>query len=109
MIKNYSRIYLILSIAFLSSITLNAQIVINEVSSATTNGYLDEDKSLQDWVEFYNTSSSPINMGGYKIESNENGNISSWTFPNVTIKAHDYLTVFCSGSSGRAADRLRRG
>jgi len=72
------------------------QIVINEVSSATFNKFLDEDNSAEDWIELYNNSSFSFNLNGYKLERDENGNIKSWTFPNVFIKPYSYLTVFCS-------------
>jgi hypothetical protein len=70
--------------------------MINEVSSAADTAFLDEDKSMEDWIEFYNTTSSSINMNGYKIIRDENGRTKSWTFPDILIKAHSYLTVFCS-------------
>ena len=64
---------------------LHSQIVINEVSSASVSTYLDEDGDQEDWIEFYNNSALPINMAGYTISRNENGNIKSWTFPTITI------------------------
>jgi len=73
-----------------------AQIVINEVSSATYDGFKDEDNSQEDWIEFYNTSPVGVNMQGYTISRNENGNTNSWTFPDIIIKGNSYLTVFCS-------------
>lgn len=79
-----------------------AQIVINEVSSASVSNYLDEDGDQEDWIEFYNTSSSSVNMGGYTITSDENGTLKSWTFPSINIKANDYLTVFCSKKNRKA-------
>ncbi len=81
---------------------LNAQIVINEVSSASVSSYLDEDGDQEDWIEFYNPTAAPINMGGYTISSIENGNTKSWTFPSINIKANDYLTVFCSKKNRNA-------
>lgn len=80
----------------------NAQIVINEVSSASVSAYLDEDGDQEDWIEFYNTSATTINMAGYTISSNENGKIKSWTFPSINIKPNNYLTVFCSGKNRNA-------
>ena len=87
---------------FICSSTLSAQIVINEVSSASVSTYLDEDQSQEDWIEFYNTSASPINMNGYTISVNENGKIYSWVFPSIIIKPLEYLTVFCSKKDRKA-------
>lgn len=86
----------------MATLQMNAQVVINEVSSASLSTYLDEDGDQEDWIEFYNTSSSPVNMGGYTITSLENGSVKSWTFPNIIIKANDYLTVFCSKKNRNA-------
>ncbi|HLC83261.1 MAG TPA: CotH kinase family protein [Bacteroidia bacterium] len=80
----------------LTAFHTNAQIVINEVSSASVSTYLDEDGDQEDWIEFYNPTASPINMAGYTISSIENGKTKSWIFPSINIKANDYLTVFCS-------------
>lgn len=101
--KNYS----VFSFFFLICIAagwqkLSAQIVINEVSSASVPGYLDEDGDQEDWIEFYNIGSSAVNMAGYTIRANESGTAKSWTFPSITIKSHDYLTVFCSGKDRKA-------
>jgi hypothetical protein len=86
----------------LIAIQLNAQVLINEVSSATTSGYKDEDASQEDWIEFYNPTAFPINMNGYTISSEENGKVNSWSFPNIIIKPYDYLTIFCSGKNRSA-------
>ncbi|HEY0030843.1 MAG TPA: lamin tail domain-containing protein, partial [Bacteroidia bacterium] len=101
MIKLYSLfcIYIVLLFSFS---TLDAQIVINEVSSASVSNYLDEDGDQEDWIEFYNTSSLPVNMNGYSITSTENGKIKSWTFPAIIIKPNNYITVFCSGKNRSA-------
>jgi len=80
----------------LLAFNLPAQVVINEVSSASVATYLDEDGDQEDWIEFYNTSSSPVNLNGYTITVKENAKTYSWTFPNIIIKPLEYLTVFCS-------------
>lgn len=100
MLPSLSRIgfYFLILIAFHS----NAQIVINEVSSASVSAYLDEDGDQEDWIEFYNPTASPINMSGYTISSIENGKTKSWTFPSINIKANNYLTVFCSRKNRNA-------
>ncbi|MEK6615186.1 MAG: lamin tail domain-containing protein, partial [Bacteroidota bacterium] len=75
----------------------SAQIVINEVSSATDQTFMDEDGSAEDWIEFYNTSSTTLNMQGFEITRDENGKTKKWKFPNILIKGNSYLTLFCSG------------
>jgi hypothetical protein len=92
---------LLLSAIFLLPLVLHSQVLINEVSSASVSAYLDEDTDQEDWIEFYNPSSSPIDMYGYTITSTEGGKTDSWTFPHIIIKPNDYLTVFCSGKNRR--------
>ena len=69
MFGNLLRFSFLFLVCFTTSI--NAQVVINEVSSASVSTYLDEDGDQEDWIEFYNTSSTPINMQGYTINSIE--------------------------------------
>ena len=88
---------LLLTVFILSfSFLLRSQVVINEVSSASVSSFLDEDGDQEDWIEFYNTGNTAINMQGYTIARNENGNNNQWKFPRIFIKPHDYLTIFCS-------------
>jgi hypothetical protein len=78
---------------------LNAQIVINEVSSATVSTFLDEDGDQEDWIEFYNTSTTAVNMNGYTISREEEGDVKTWKFPSIIIKPNNYLTLFCSNKN----------
>ncbi|MGQ0828551.1 MAG: CotH kinase family protein [Bacteroidota bacterium] len=87
---------------FLLVFNLPAQVVINEVSSASVSGYLDEDSDQEDWIEFYNTSTLPVNLKGYTITVKENGKTYSWAFPSIIIKPLEYLTVFCSKKDRKA-------
>jgi hypothetical protein len=98
--QNYSRF--LTAAFFLFSLCARSQVVINEVSSATVSSYLDEDGDQEDWIEFYNTSATAVNMNGYSISREEEGNTKSWTFPSIIIKPHSYLTVFCSGKDRKA-------
>ncbi|MBC7865596.1 MAG: CotH kinase family protein, partial [Bacteroidia bacterium] len=76
-----------------------SQVVINEVASAADTGYVDEDGDVEDWIEFYNTSSTPVNLQGYTITRLEGFNSNSWTFPKIIIPAYGYVTIFCSGKN----------
>ncbi|MFZ5552839.1 MAG: CotH kinase family protein [Bacteroidota bacterium] len=74
-----------------------SQIVINEISSASTVGFVDEENEQEDWIELYNASGTAVNLQGYTFTYSEGGqNITNWTFPSVFIQPNDYLTVFCS-------------
>lgn len=92
------KVLAILFLVFITDLSV-AQILINEVSSAGFIGFADEDNDVEDWIEFYNPTGSPINLQGYKLINAEDGESKSWTFPNITIQPNDFLTVFCSGKN----------
>ena len=78
-----------------------AQIFINEVSSAGYAPFVDEDGDSKDWVEFYNAGSTAVNMNGYTITCNEGLESRTWTFPTIYIQPGQQLTVFFSGKNRR--------
>ena len=63
-----------------------------------STGILDQDNEHSDWVELYNTGSSPINIGGFGLSDEEN-DPHKWIFPATTIQPNDFLLVFCSGKN----------
>ncbi|MFA4851159.1 MAG: CotH kinase family protein [Bacteroidales bacterium] len=73
-----------------------SQVVINEICSRNATIIYDEDGDNEDWIELYNTGTSPINLNGYFI-SDDNLNYQKWQFPNVTIQPYSFLTLFASG------------
>ena len=78
-----------------SSPQLTIPISINEVVAKNTNGISDELGEFEDWIEIYNSSSQPIDLGGYFL-SDRYSNSSMWEFPPSTIvQAKDYLIVWC--------------
>ncbi|CAN5190580.1 hypothetical protein BH09BAC5_BH09BAC5_18520 [soil metagenome] len=89
--------FLLLFISF--SLLVPAQVIINEVCSAGDSSFLDEDGSVQDWIEFLNTGTQPVNMLGYKIKSVQANSTKSWTFPSVVILPGQHFTVFFSGKN----------
>lgn len=96
-----SRILLICYLSFFACINTNAQILINEVSSAGYEQFADEDGDNKDWIEFYNAGSVAVNMQGYTIQCIEGQEQRSWTFPEIYIQPGDHLTVFFSGKNRR--------
>ena len=82
---------------FLFCASTNAQIVINEYSSATSS-FLDEYNEESDWIELYNTSAAEVDLNGWHL-SDDKANPSKWTFPSVKIPANGYLLVMASGKN----------
>lgn len=92
---------LLLSFFSILTLSLPAQIFINEVSSAGYAGFADEDGDNKDWVEFYNAGLTAVNLEGYQIICNEGLESRTWTFPTIYIQPGEYLTVFFSGKNRR--------
>ena len=44
-------------------------------------------------VELYNGGNSAINLNGFYLSDNEN-DLTKWSFPNITIQPNDYLIVW---------------
>lgn len=87
----------LLALSVLTAMATNAQIVINEYSSSTTT-FLDENNEEADWIELYNTSASGVDLKGWCLTDNET-NLTKWTFPAVTIPAKGYLLVLATGKN----------
>ena len=69
-------------------------LVINEIMAANFSAVADQDGEYDDWVELYNGNNFNLNLNGYYLSDNEN-DLTKWSFPNVTIAANDYLIVWC--------------
>lgn len=83
--------------AFLLCASANAQIVINEYSSATST-FLDDYNEESDWIELYNTSAAEVDLNGWHLSDNKE-NLAKWTFPSVKISANGYLLIMASGKN----------
>jgi len=74
-----------------------SQIVINEYSCSNISGPTDSFGENEDWVEFYNTTSSSIDLSGYFL-SDKAGNLTKWQIPvGASIPANGYSTISYSG------------
>ena len=75
-------------------IPLRAQIVINELAPSNNGIIVDEYNDYSDWIELYNDGINPVSLLGYGIT--DDTVIGKWKFPDVTISAGSFLTVFAS-------------
>jgi hypothetical protein len=79
------------------SISLHAQVVINEYSCANWKQFYDFYQETEDWIELYNPSATPVDLSGYHLSDNEN-KPTKWAFPaNSILNANGFLYVWCSG------------
>ena len=69
-------------------------LVINEVMAGNSTAVADQNGEYDDWVELYNKANFSINLSGYYLSDNEN-DLTKWSFPNVSIPANGYLIVWC--------------
>jgi len=88
--------FLLLFISFLSLISYSQTFRINEIMSSNISSIKDSDGESSDWIEFYNSGTSSINLKGYGL-SDKIDEPFKWTFPELTIAPGKYLLVFASG------------
>ncbi len=80
----------------LSSLSLSAQVVINEVCASNLSSYADNFGGFEDWVELYNPGGAPVDLGGWWM-TNRSGNPLKWQIPaGVTVPAGGYRVIICS-------------
>jgi hypothetical protein len=96
------KFYFLLFFAVSSFYIAQSQVVINEVSNRNSGQIADEDNSLEDWIELYNTSGSIVNLSGYSL-SDDSTNIEKWNFPFYEMYPGDQLLVFASGKNRKNA------
>jgi len=69
-------------------------LVINEIMAGNVNAVADQNGEYDDWVELYNGNSFNLNLNGYYLSDNEN-DLTKWTFSNTIIPAYGYLIIWC--------------
>lgn len=94
--KNLRPSLLFLAISLYMTISLPAQVVINEGSNRNYSNIADENGDFPDWIELFNSSQDTVNLLNYSL-TDKYGNPSKWTFPNVKLAPGEFRTVFCSG------------
>ncbi|MBP5570959.1 MAG: hypothetical protein J6X46_08110, partial [Prevotella sp.] len=62
----------------MTTMSANAQLVINEIMQSNVECIMDDIKEFPDsWVELYNTTAEPVSLGEYQI-SNKNKANKAW-------------------------------
>jgi hypothetical protein len=70
------------------------QIVINEFLAQNNSDATNELSNFEDWIELFNTTSTPLNLGGYYITDNFSNKIKYQFAPNTIIPANGFLSVW---------------
>ncbi len=99
------KFFLFLAIYF-STISLFAAtnpIRINEVMSSNGGVWTDLSGDAPDWIELYNSGTSPMNLDGYGL-TDKIGEPYQWVFPNYILYPGKYLLVLASGKDLRGSE-----
>lgn len=72
------------------------ELIINEVMLINNNTIMDKYGKYSDYIELYNGNDYDVNLYGYYLTDSMK-ETRKWTFPDVTIKAHDYMIIYASG------------
>src|SRR6476659_8370539 len=80
------------SFEMFASAAVPATVHLNEflASNISTNGLLDEDGQLNDWIEIVNGSSVPVNLAGWSL-TDDATEPDKWIFPAITLGSAQYL------------------
>jgi hypothetical protein len=70
-------------------------VVISELMAENYGVYRDEDQDPEDWIELYNPGPTAVNLSGWSL-SDKRDDPGRWVFPEISLPARGYLTVFAS-------------
>lgn len=91
-------LYLYLIFFFCWFDAISQKIVINEIIASNSINYTDEDGEKKDWIEIYNYGTESVNLKNYGLSDNFSIPF-KWVFPDITLKAGEYLIIFASGKN----------
>ncbi|MAJ50369.1 MAG: hypothetical protein CMB82_01990 [Flammeovirgaceae bacterium] len=96
MFRIFSFIFLFMSLPFLSA----SQLRINEFMASNLSGIEDPELGqTSDWIELYNSGTTPLNLSGYYLTDNLN-QPDKWLLPVGTmIEAEGYLLFWADGEA----------
>ncbi len=78
-------------------VVLNAgPLYISEILAVGDGGLVDENGDYPDWIEIHNPGEENVDLDGWHL-TDDPDRLIKWDFPDVTIEAGGYLTVFASG------------
>ena len=68
-----------------------------DASTPNSTGSLgDGDGNCSDWIEIWNPTDAPVNLGGWSLTVDP-ADLTKWSFPAITLRPDEYLLVFASG------------
>jgi hypothetical protein len=76
--------------------------IISEFVASNSDGLADQDGDHSDWIEVYNPTASPIDLGGWFLTDDPDV-ADRWRFPSVTLEPSGFLVVFASDKNRATA------
>ena len=73
-------------------------VFISEFMAENRMALTDEDRDTSDWIEIYNSETTPADLGGWYLTDDQT-NLTKWQFPDVTLSPKSYLVVFASAKN----------
>lgn len=75
-------------------------VVISEFMAANTGSRLDADGASSDWIELWNPSDQPADLGGLFL-TDDPDDLTRWPVPDASLEANGFLVVVASGKDRR--------
>ena len=89
------RLFTAAMLLVITTISANAQLVINELMQSNVECIMDDIHECPDsWVELYNSGTTSVNLKDYKI-SNKNKEKKAWQLPNITLDPDSFIIIYC--------------
>lgn len=91
---NVIRVF-ITSLLLTMTVSMRAQLVINELMQSNIDCLLDDINDYPDsWVELYNTGTTAVNLSEYSIGLTDNP-ADAWKLPYKSIPSKQYVVIYC--------------
>lgn len=74
---------------------VDSPVVITEFMSSNVATLTDEDGDYSDWIELFNRSRQPVQLGGWRLSDGG----ATWVFPQVTLAPGRFLLLYASGKN----------
>ncbi len=75
---------------------INEVLVRNSLADLTPGALSDAAGRKQSWIEIFNPNATAVNLDFWYLTDSAT-NLQKWNFPNISIAANNYITVFASG------------
>ena len=99
------RLFTAAMLLVITTISANAQLVINEIMQSNVECTMDDINEFPDsWVELYNSGDSAVHLQYYMIGTKPDVS-KAWQLPNITLDHNSYVIIYCD-KEGKTDNRL---